>query len=248
MSNRITRRGFVGTLGLAAVARSARAAQQGVAKAASSKPAGKREAMLALRKGGPGPGYVPAAFFLHFDEASRLGPGAVKRHLEYFRFTGMDFVKVQYERTFPPLPQVKSAADWKTMPRYGLDFYKPQLEVVDALVKAAGREALVLVTLYSPFMCAGHSASRALVARRRDLAAPGGNTEIPSYVHDGLGAYRLVVFFPYLDNSRLERLTQQEIPSILAKHFANVSDVTARAGVSGVHPKLISSPVHWVDW
>ena len=46
------------------------------------------------------------------------------------------------------------------MPRYGLDFYRPQLEVVDALVKAAGREALVLVTLYSPFMCAGHSTSR----------------------------------------------------------------------------------------
>ena len=167
MSNKVTRRDFVGALGLAAVAGSARAAQQGAAKAAS-KPVGKREAMLSLRKGGPGPGYVPAAFFLHFDEASRLGPGAVKKHLEYFRFTGMDFVKVQYERTFPPLSQIQSAADWKAMPRYGLDFYRPQLEVVDALVKAAGREALVLVTLYSPFMCAGQSASRALLAKHID--------------------------------------------------------------------------------
>jgi hypothetical protein len=51
-------------------------------------------------------------------------------------------------------------------------------------------------------------------------------------VHDGLGAYRLVVFFPYLDNSRLERLTRQEIPSILEKHFANMTDLTAE--VSGV--------------
>ena len=133
--------------------------------------------MLSLRKGGPGPGYVPAAFFLHFDEASRLGPGAVKKHLEYFRFTGMDFVKVQYERTFPPLPQIQTAADWKAMPRYGLDFYKPQLEVVDALVKAAGREALVLVTLYSPFMCAGHvgepRAAREAHRRERRGRAPG---------------------------------------------------------------------------
>jgi uroporphyrinogen decarboxylase len=159
MSHRVSRRDFVGALGLAAVAGSAHGAQESAAK--TQKPVGKREAMLAFRKGGSEPGYVPAAFFIHFDEASRLGPGAVKKHLEYFRFTGMDFVKVQYERTFPPLPQLKTPSDWKAMPRYGLDFYKPQLEVVDALVKAAGREALVIVTLYSTFMCAGHSTSRA---------------------------------------------------------------------------------------
>jgi predicted RND superfamily exporter protein len=64
------------------------------------------------------------------------------------------------------------------------------------------------------------------------FALTGGNTEIGSYVHDGLGAYRLVVFFPYLDNSRLGRLTQQEIPAILAKHFSGLPDLTAK--VSGV--------------
>jgi predicted RND superfamily exporter protein len=64
------------------------------------------------------------------------------------------------------------------------------------------------------------------------FALSGGNTEIGSYVHDGLGAYRLVVFFPYLDNSSLERLTQQEIPSILGKHFSPLPDLTAK--VSGV--------------
>ena len=170
MSDAVTRRGFVGALGLAAVAGSVRAArpearQPRMATGPSQPAAGKREAMLAFRKEGPGPGYVPAAFFLHFDEASKLGPGAVAKHLEYFRFTGMDFVKVQYERTFPQLAQIRTPADWKAMPRYGLDFYRPQLEVVDALVKAAGREALVLVTLYSPFMCAGHSTSRGLLVK-----------------------------------------------------------------------------------
>ncbi len=42
----------------------------------------------------------------------------------------------------------------------------------------------------------------------------------------------MVVFFPYLDNSRLERLTRDEIPSILDKHLAGVPDVSAK--VSGV--------------
>jgi len=153
----VTRRSFVASLGLAvAVAASGRAEEE---------KRGKREALLSLRKEGPGPGYVPAAFFMHFGEQARFGPAAVEKHLQYFRSTGMDFVKVQYEQAFPPRPEIRTPADWKAMPRYGLDFYRPQLEVVEGLVKAAGHEALVLVTLYSPFMCAGHTVGRTELAR-----------------------------------------------------------------------------------
>ena len=156
MDDPVTRRHFVASLGLTVAAAAASGAPP-------AKP-GKREALLSL-KGGPGPGYVPAAFFLHFDERSRLGKPAVDKHLEYFRSTGMDFVKVQYERTFPAKPEIRTPADWKAMPRYGLDFYAPQLEVVEGLVKAAGHEALVLVTLYSPFMCAGHTVGRPVLVK-----------------------------------------------------------------------------------
>jgi uncharacterized membrane protein YdfJ with MMPL/SSD domain len=64
------------------------------------------------------------------------------------------------------------------------------------------------------------------------FALSGGNTEIGSYLHDGLSAYRLVVFFPYLDNSRLDELTRQKIPAILARHFRPMPAVTAE--ISGV--------------
>jgi uroporphyrinogen decarboxylase len=157
VNDRVTRRSFVASLGLAVAAAASGGAEE--------EKRGKRDALLSLRKDGPGPGYVPAAFFMHFDERSRFGPAAVEKHLEYFRSTGMDFVKVQYEQAFPPRPEIRTPADWKTMPRYGLDFYRPQLEVVEGLVRAAGREALVLVTLYSPFMCAGHTVGRAPLAR-----------------------------------------------------------------------------------
>jgi uroporphyrinogen decarboxylase len=157
MRHPVTRRRFISSLGMTVAATS-------LGGAVTQKP-GKREALLSLRDGGPGPGYVPAAFFLHFDEGSRLGKPAIAKHLEYFRATGMDFVKIQYERSFPPIPAIRTPADWKTMPRYGLDFYKPQLEVVDGLVKAAGHEALVLCTLYSPFMLAGQVVGRAQVVQ-----------------------------------------------------------------------------------
>ena len=129
MSDPVTRRSFVASLGLAVAA----AASGGAEEEKRSK----RDALLSLRKGGPGPGYVPAAFFMHFGEQARFGPAAVEKHLDYFRSTGMDFVKVQYEQAFPPRPEIRTPADWKGMPRYGLDFYRPQLEVVEGLVKAA---------------------------------------------------------------------------------------------------------------
>jgi uroporphyrinogen decarboxylase len=119
--------------------------------------AGKREAVLSLLDPASKPRFVPAAFFIHFGEGERLGRAAVAKHLEYFRFTGMDFAKIQYERTFPARPEIRTPADWKTMPRYGLDFYAPQLEAVEGIVKALKQDALVLITLYSPFMCAGQT-------------------------------------------------------------------------------------------
>lgn len=128
----------------------------------------KRETMLSLVEKGRGGelasgDYVPAAFFIHFDRAFHYGQPAVKKHLEYFRYTGMDFVKIQYERTFPPIADIRRPSDWARMPSYKLDFYQPVLDAVQGLVREAKRDALVLMTLYSPFMCAGHTTSLELL-------------------------------------------------------------------------------------
>jgi len=124
----------------------------------------KREAVLSFLDQSKPQEYIPAAFFLHFDPICHQGPAAVEKHLEYFHYTGMDFLKIQYEQGFPHLPQIQSPQDWAKMPFYKKDFYQPQLDVVAGLVKAAKAEALVLVTLYSPFMCAGHTTSDALIS------------------------------------------------------------------------------------
>jgi uroporphyrinogen decarboxylase len=118
----------------------------------------KRAAVLSLLDADAKQEYIPAAFFLHFDPSCHRGQAAVDKHLEYFHHTGMDVVKIQYENTFPHLPQIAQPDDWARMPLHGRDFYAEQLKVVGGLVNAAKREALVIVTLYSPFMCAGHTA------------------------------------------------------------------------------------------
>ena len=98
--------------------------------------------------------YVPAAFFMHFDPAYHHGQAAIDKHLEIFRYTGMDFVKIQYEKLQPTAFHIQKVEDWAEVPLYPQEFFDEPVAVVDGLVKAAKGEALVIMTLYSPLMWA----------------------------------------------------------------------------------------------
>jgi uroporphyrinogen decarboxylase len=119
----------------------------------------KREKVLSLLDSTRPPSYIPAAFFLHFPPDCHSGQAAIDAHLEFCGYTGMDVVKIQYEFAFPRLAEIQSPDDWAKMPAYRRDFFQEQLDVVDGLVTATRGEMLVLQTLYSPFMSAGHTAS-----------------------------------------------------------------------------------------
>jgi uroporphyrinogen decarboxylase len=118
----------------------------------------KREKVLSLLDPNQGPSYIPAAFFLHFSPDCHRGQAAIDAHLAYYHHTGMDILKIQYEFAFPRLAEIQSPGDWRKMPAYRRAFFEDQLEVVAGLVEAVRGEALVLQTLYSPFMSAGHTA------------------------------------------------------------------------------------------
>ena len=125
----------------------------------------KRDVVLSLLDDTRVPDYVPAAFFIHFPSEYHRGQAAINKHLAYFRYTGMDFVKIQYEFAFPRRPEIQSPDDWSKMPRYGRTFFQDQLEIVEGLVEAVQGQALVLQTLYSPFMSAGHTTSSHIITQ-----------------------------------------------------------------------------------
>ena len=116
----------------------------------------KRDTLLSLVHDESVPDYVPAAFFMHFDPAYHRGQAAIDKHLEFFRTTGMDFVKIQYEKTQPPFGKIRKPVDWTQLPLYPNEFFEEPVRVVKGLVEAVKSEALVIMTLYSPFMWAAH--------------------------------------------------------------------------------------------
>lgn len=101
--------------------------------------------------------YVPAAFFLHFE--NKLGRKAVDDHRAFYKATNMDFVKVFYEISFPQI-EINSGKDWEKVPVYGEDFFAPQVAVIEDLARDYGNEAFVLPTVYSPLALAGQTLGR----------------------------------------------------------------------------------------
>ena len=101
--------------------------------------------------------YVPAAFFLHFE--NKLGRKAVDDHIAFYKATNMDFVKVFYEISVPQI-EINSGKDWEKVPVYGEDFFAPQVAVIEDLARDYGNEAFVLPTVYSPLALAGQTLGR----------------------------------------------------------------------------------------
>ncbi len=125
----------------------------------------KRRLMLDWLAGNGPRGYTPAAFFLHFAPEFKNGLPAAKKHMEFFRQTGMDFVKIQFEQTYQRQAFLERPGDWAKLKLEKADFYEPLLVTVRELVREAKKDALILMTLYSPYMCAGHCATAPVLKR-----------------------------------------------------------------------------------
>jgi uroporphyrinogen decarboxylase len=130
---------------------------------AETGPVNKRERMLRWLAGQSPPDYTPAAFFLHFGNGYSSGSAAAKRHLEFFHYTDMDFLKIQFEQTYTRQDLLQKPSDWSKLKVAKLDFYEPLLQTVRELVRSEKKNSLIVMTLYSPFMSAGQCATTPLL-------------------------------------------------------------------------------------
>jgi len=149
----INRRGFIRTAALTAASAAALPNSFAYVRSASLAKS-KRDLVMQVLDASGKPNYVPAAFFQHFPAGQHTGDAAIKAHLDYFRATGMDLLKVQFEQRYPKTVDVKTPADWAKIPVLKEDWFEPTLYVIRGLVKAAKPEALVIPTMYSHYQMA----------------------------------------------------------------------------------------------
>lgn len=134
----------------------------------------KKEIMDAFLAGTLDENYVPAAFFIHFPGNAKVGEGAVKSHLEFFRNTNADILKVQFEQSPARIQDLDKQETWDNIGPLPEDFYRPTFDVIKALKDSVGDKVYILPTIYSPYQVARQSLlegniAKAAVERRQDL-------------------------------------------------------------------------------
>lgn len=98
--------------------------------------------------------HVPVGFWFHFAGEEASGQGCINAHLKYYRETDLDFVKIMCDGYFPyPLPEIKTAEDWKSLKPLTSDhpFIREQVERAKAIVEDIGKERCVFYNVFAPF-------------------------------------------------------------------------------------------------
>lgn len=104
---------------------------------------------------GQTPDKVPAGFWFHYP-ASFTVEETVKGHLDLFRHTDMDIMKIMQDFMYPIHSQINSASDWYKIKFDGPDSpeFKKQAEVIKRILDGVGGEAMAVQTMFGPFKAA----------------------------------------------------------------------------------------------
>ncbi len=94
--------------------------------------------------------HVPTGFSLHFPGESQQGEEAVKAHLQFFRETDTDIIKIMNENLVPDAGDILRPKDWDKIPSYSLKdgFMQAQLEMVKRIMDQADGDAFSVGTLH----------------------------------------------------------------------------------------------------
>jgi uroporphyrinogen decarboxylase len=102
---------------------------------------------------------VPASFWYHFTPDKAVGSASVKAHLDYYRATGIDFLKIMNEHPYQANVEIKSPSDWRHVRPAPLSaqFYQGQLDEIKRISDAIGGDCLLITTIFGPFTSGNHT-------------------------------------------------------------------------------------------
>lgn len=99
--------------------------------------------------------HIPASFWFHFNrEQDTIGEGAVKAHLDYYRKTDIDFIKIMSDGLVYPLKtKITCAEDWmkvSPLPHDNL-FYLESVNRCRRINEELNGECCTFYNMFSPF-------------------------------------------------------------------------------------------------
>jgi uroporphyrinogen decarboxylase len=124
---------------------------------------------------------VPTSFWFHFTRDKAHGEASVQAHLDYYRASGVDFLKVMNEHPYQANVEIKAPSDWRKVRPAPLSapFYQEQLDEVKRILDELGGECLAIVTLFGPFASGNHASANKVTEHLKADAES---------VHQGLAA------------------------------------------------------------
>lgn len=113
----------------------------------------KRERVLTVLSGKQAD-RVPASFWHHFGPSECEGDACVQAHMDYYRTTGIDFIKIMSDGLNYPLDvSINCAADWRKVKPLPKDhpFFTESVKRCKEINRALGGEAVTFYNVFSPF-------------------------------------------------------------------------------------------------
>lgn len=111
----------------------------------------------------------PVGFWFHFPEDASKGEACIQAHLNYYRNTGTDLVKIMCDGYFPyPIPEtIRTPADWDQLTPLTADhpFIQEQLERAKKIREGAGDGLCMFYNVFAPFSSIRFGSSDEFVMR-----------------------------------------------------------------------------------
>lgn len=109
----------------------------------------KRENVIAAVQGEK-TAYVPSGFWLHFPKDQAYGDAAVKAHVDFFRESETDIMKIMNENVVPHDIPITRASDWKHLKRFTshAKFIVDEIDLMKRIMDRTENPGVFLLTVH----------------------------------------------------------------------------------------------------
>jgi len=101
---------------------------------------------------------IPSGFSLHFPREIAFGENAVKAHLDFFRDTDTDILKIMNENLVPYAGEIDTPADYAKVKSFSIkdSFMQDQVHLTERILDGCDHDAFIMGTLHGVTASAIH--------------------------------------------------------------------------------------------